>query len=108
MDVSTRGVSYDSSKLVRGGGAALAAAAHPSPRGLSDSGGKKLLLNGRQEGGAARECGIEGRAWAAPPRDSGFWLRRDVRCNRSLHNTSVEVCTGVDLSVVFTRFVRDG
>ncbi|CAH2243506.1 jg9399 [Pararge aegeria aegeria] len=52
MDVSTGGVSYDSGKLVRGGGAPR----YPYSVGLSDSGGKKLLLNGR----ARRERGRAG------------------------------------------------
>ncbi|CAH2104574.1 unnamed protein product [Euphydryas editha] len=59
MDVSTGGVSHDSGKLVRGGGAPR----HPGSRGLSDSGGEKLLLNGRARrergwGGRGRRCHV--------------------------------------------------
>lgn len=61
MDVSIGGVSYDSGKLVRGGGAP-----HPYSGVYQIQGVKNYFsMGGRGESG-------QGRAWAALPRGQGF------------------------------------
>lgn len=120
MDVSTRGVSYDSGKLVRGGGAPLGASAQLSPGVYQIQGVKNdFSMGGRRAAHEVRwrGAGVGGAAtWARlqprPRRDAQartrLLHRRRRRAARRVltQHTPRGSCTGVPVTSVFTHLVR--